>query len=282
MLLSQRNFKDRLARLFRRARRDVLISSPFVQSAGVDMAINNLAPQFRARGRLCFLTDLSPRNICQAATDPSALLMLCECVRDSTVRHLPSLHAKVYLADSELTIVTSANLTAGGLFRNYEYGIEVSERSVVSRIRSDIEEYGALGARVGAHELAAYCSLAEELRTLFRNSVNSVSKKIARRFEQRLREAEDELVGLQLCGGPVHTVFEKTVLYVLRRHGPLTTNELHPIIAAIHPDLCDDDVDRVINGVHFGKKWKHAVRTAQQQLKRKELVKFHGKLWTAV
>ena len=29
-----------------------------------------------------------------------------------------------------------------------------------------------------------------------------------------------------------------------------------------------DGVDRVIYGVHFGKKWKHHVRNAQQQLRR--------------
>jgi hypothetical protein len=48
----------------------------------------------------------------------------------------------------------------------------------------------------------------------------------------------------------------------------MPTAELHPLIQRIHPDLCDDSVDRVIDGKHFGKKWKHAVRTAQQHLKK--------------
>ena len=47
-------------------------------------------------------------------------------------------------------------------------------------------------------------------------------------------------------------------------------------VAAIHPDLCDDSVDRVINGIHFGKKWKHAVRTAQQSLKNKGTIVLEG------
>jgi hypothetical protein len=43
--------------------------------------------------------------------------------------------------------------------------------------------------------------------------------------------------------------------------------------------LCDDEVDRVIDGRHFGKKWKHAVRTAQQHLRRKGLIALEGELW---
>jgi len=60
----------------------------------------------------------------------------------------------------------------------------------------------------------------------------------------------------------------------------MSTQELHPRISAIHPDLCDDSIDRIINGKHFGKKWKHAVRSAQQYLRtRYEIVLIDGK-WT--
>jgi hypothetical protein len=62
----------------------------------------------------------------------------------------------------------------------------------------------------------------------------------------------------------------------------LTTEELHPMIKAIHPDLCDDSVDRVIDGKRFGKKWKHAVRTAQQQLKKRGLICYEDGLWRLV
>lgn len=58
------------------------------------------------------------------------------------------------------------------------------------------------------------------------------------------------------------------------------TVHMHPMIAAIHPDLCDDTVDRVIDGRHFGKKWKHAVRTAQQQLKDRGIVAYADKMWS--
>jgi hypothetical protein len=77
----------------------------------------------------------------------------------------------------------------------------------------------------------------------------------------------------------MHTVFAKTILYLLTHYGPLSTDQLHPKIKAINPDLCDDTIDRVIDGKSFGKKWKHAVRSAQQQLKKRGLVKLEGEHW---
>jgi hypothetical protein len=49
---------------------------------------------------------------------------------------------------------------------------------------------------------------------------------------------------------------------------------IHP-----HPDLCDDTIDRVIDGQHFGKKWKHAVRTAQAFLRRRGDIQREGGKW---
>jgi hypothetical protein len=47
----------------------------------------------------------------------------------------------------------------------------------------------------------------------------------------------------------------------------------------MHPDLCDDKLDRVIGGVNFGKKWKHLVRSAQQALKREGCIALDGSKW---
>jgi hypothetical protein len=44
-------------------------------------------------------------------------------------------------------------------------------------------------------------------------------------------------------------------------------------------DLCDNTVDRVIDGKRFGKKWKHAVRSAQQHLKRQQKILLLDGVW---
>ena len=79
-------------------------------------------------------------------------------------------------------------------------------------------------------------------------------------------------------GTTTHAILSDTILFILAK-GPLRTTELHPMIQQLQPDICDDSIDRVIDGVHFGKRWKHYVRTAQQFLKRTERVYFDGDRW---
>src|SRR5204862_261760 len=79
-----------------------------------------------------------------------------------------------------------------------------------------------------------------------------------------------ELTRLRLAGGPMHTGFAAAVLYPPPQHGPPPTTELPPRVEAMPPNLCDKSVDRGIDGQRLGQKWKHAVGTAQQQLKKRD------------
>src|SRR5258708_1000663 len=117
----------RLPDLVRAVQRDLLIVSPYVGPDGTELILQNLSADVRTKGSLHFLTDLSPLNICQSSTDPSAILSLSRGFQASTVVHLPRVHAKVFVADNVAAIITSANLTRGGLSRNYEYGVEVHD-----------------------------------------------------------------------------------------------------------------------------------------------------------
>ena len=76
----------------------------------------------------------------------------------------------------------------------------------------------------------------------------------------------------------MHAIFSDAILHLLRRR-PMSTIDLNRAIQQIHPDLCDDSVDRVIDGQHFGKKWKHIVRNAQVFLRRKGAIQLVGKKW---
>ena len=274
-----RNWNDTLAQLVIGVKTELLISSPYVTQEGVDLVAAKLSLNARNQGRLRFLTDLSPLNICQGSTDPRALQLLTEVVSNVQITHLPRLHAKVYVADSDRAIVTSGNLTNAGLLLNYEYGVEITDHTMVEAIQRDIAAYSELGAAVFPERLSAYCQIVDRVRATYRRQQATVVKSVRQEFNEVLRLAEDELVRLRLAGGAMHTVFAKTILYLLQCHGPLSTTHLHPMIEAIHPDLCDNSVDRVIDGKRFGKKWKHAVRTAQQQLKKQGLVRLVGDCW---
>jgi hypothetical protein len=279
MYLLSRQTEQRLTSLIRSAKHRLTIASPYVGREGTELIAANITPALRDSGRILFLTDLSPLNICQGATDPEALLLLSRLTERLLICHLPRLHAKVYIGDADTAIVTSANLTIGGLRRNREYGIELHGSRTVRRIRRDITEYAQLGARVTDEALVAYSRAAAALRAEFQRTNRTIAASARRRFEAAFTDAQETLIRLRLADGPIHTVFARTIEYLLRRHGPLSTLQLHPLIAALHPDLCDDAVDRVIDGKRFGKKWKHAVRTAQQQLKKRGLITFDGTHW---
>lgn len=272
------DWKGELAQLARCALADLVIVTPYFTAFGTQLLTQNVSTSFFSRGKITFLTDLSPSNICAGAAQPAALVPLQNQTSRIQIVHLPNLHAKVYVADKARAIVTSGNLTAGGLVHNHEYGLLIESEGIISRIREDIEELAALGTSVTGERLRTYARIAEDLVGKYERKVRSARKELNREFQNAFREAEDELIAFRLAGGPITTVFEKTVIYLLRKHGPLSTQQIHPMVKAIHPDLCDDSIDRVINGQHFGKKWKHAVRRAQSHLKDRGLIEgFQGK-----
>lgn len=276
------DWSSSLCRLIQSAQSEMVISSPFVTQDGVSFIAANSDPAFLSSGKLIFLTNLLPVNLVQGATDPNALYELMTRIPDTCLYHLPRLHAKVYVSDSREAIVTSGNLTHSGLARNYEYGVHILEQSVAAQARRDIVLYAELGAQISQPQLLSYCEAANEAKAAFQEQQASVSRNAQKMFRDAFQAAEDELIRVRLAEGSMHAVFAKTIMFLLEQHGPLSTQQLHPWIEQTHPDLCDNTVDRVIDGIHFGKKWKHAVRTAQQHLKKQGLISLVNGKWQPV
>lgn len=279
MKLLCHDFCDRLAALFKAARDDLIISSPFVSDTGIHLAKKSLTKHFRKSGYLRFITNFSPQNLSFGSTNPDSIRSLVALIEKSQITHLDCLHAKVYVADDHTAIITSGNLTAGGLYRNQEYGIEIQDHDLVKKIRMDVVGIATLGVILDPIQLDNICAMATRLRAQFDDEIDQRNSKLQSAIQESFRQTENLLVSAHLAGGALHTVFARTILYLLEKHGPLRTVDLHPLISTIHPNLCDDTEDRIIDGMHFGKKWKHAVRTAQQQLKRNNLVQFDGSRW---
>jgi len=273
------DWRNLLENLIRGSVDEILVATPYISKDGVDFALSCMPSRMRRSGALSIVTDLSPMPICQGSTDPSAIQLFVESLSSSKVYHLPKLHAKVYVSGTKQAIITSGNLTRGGLYSNHEYAICTDDPSEVADIRRDLLGYAALGAVVGKQRLLEYCEIAKAVRDSFQEQLSGISKRARDHFQKAYRIAEDELIKLRLVKGAMHTVFEEAIPFFLRRNGPLTTPEIHRLIESAYPDLCDNTVDRVINGVRFGKRWKHAVRTAQQHLKKKQLVNRVGGRW---
>jgi hypothetical protein len=277
----ERGWHVALSQLVEQTEQHLLVAAPFITTEGSRLVVDKLSPRLRSTGRLQLLTDLSPAHVCDGSLEPAAVGTLYDAVASSALWHIPGLHAKVYVSDGRRAIVTSGNLTASALYRNIEYGVDIRDEAVVQSITSHFAVFETIGATVSRGQLENYVTAAAQLREELSRVQRSSSATAARVFRQAMRRAEDDLIRLRLAGGAMHTVFARTIAYLLGARGPMSTVDIHRYVQELHPDLCDDSVDRVIDGKHFGKKWKHAVRTAQQALKKSRLIEYSDGLWRA-
>jgi phosphatidylserine/phosphatidylglycerophosphate/cardiolipin synthase-like enzyme len=261
------------------AESDLLLVSPFVKVQATDEVISTLQRRGMDRDvRVTLVTNLRPESILSAATDLEAVSRLETSLPRFELVHLPSLHAKVYIADNRVAVVTSANLTLPGIATNLEYGVALTDPSTVREVRRDFENYAHLGAKIEASDFEILLRESRELRDAFVKAERSIRSDARRALASRLEGVQVQLLKQRVKVRTAHSVFADTILYLLAR-GPLRTAEMHPLIKQLHPDLCDDSVDRVIAGTHFGKMWKHGVRTAQVFLRRKGLIRLDEGRW---
>src|SRR5579884_1769062 len=265
---------DSFRHFIERLETTAVICSPYV-SMGPSLQLIDVVNRkgIQASLNLCVVTDLSPATVLQGATDVNSLIALSSNISRLDLIYLPRVHAKVYISGDDLAIVGSANFTDGGLFRNLEYGVIFRDRPTVQQIDRDIKGYAVLGGKVNTAQLAILKQHVERFRDTMAAMRRSVNEGAAAAALEIQRETEDDLIRIRVNGKSAHGIFCETILYLLN-HDSLTTVQLHSRIHDIHPDLCDDTMDRVIDGKHYGKLWKHQVRNAQQYLKRNGLIAY--------
>ena len=257
-----------------------IIAAPFI----AEKPLRKLASQFHKENHAQFslLTNLSADSLLQKTLDTKAIASFCKSFPETTVHHLPGLHAKVYIADKHTAIVTSGNLTANSLHRNFEYGIRIHDPVTVEKITDDLISYRNLGSLISTEDLDHLTELSEVLRSKYANTINSARAGFKKDFENQLEAIDESLRELRGAPGEsTNSIFTRTLLYLLNKE-PLRTRDIHPLIRNIHPDLCDDRTDRVIRGIHFGREWKHRVRGAQVDLRRKGLIELVEGKWRLV
>ena len=148
-------------------------------------------------------------------------------------------------------------------------------------IRQDIEGYASLGVALDHPALMDMATRAARLSDLRHQFEGSMRAALRAEFEEAIEKTTRELLERRVRGHANNQLFARAILYALRE-GPLTTDDIHPRVQALYPDLCDDSEDRIIDGRHFGKKWKHLVRDAQQYLKRRGEIALEDGKWRAV
>ncbi len=256
-------------------RESAIIAAPYITRHPVERLAGKLRSR-RASVQLNVLTNLHSDSLIDGSLDIGALAWLCEQIPGTTVRHLRNLHAKAYVADGHTAIVTSANLTNGGLRRNKELGVAITDPDGVKDIAEDLREYGNLGVLVPADALAELDTMTRQAQATKTTVDRSVPSSAVAAHDAIRNDINERLVTLRTAGEEFNTdpnasitaQFCDAIKYVLRQNGPMSTRDMNPLIKDLKPELCDDEVDRIINGVTFGRKWKHQVRNAQVQLRR--------------
>lgn len=272
-------WSDTFESLLAQASNSLLICSPYVGRGPCE----RLAATLRRRGMLhiplLLLTDLSRDNMLSGSTDVGAIAGLCTALPRMEVRFLRNLHAKVYVVDEQYAVVTSANLTDAGLFRNFEYGLYVHDPIAVKEVTADVTQYALLGSVVELTQLRQFEAVIEELRALKEQIEKRLRAQLRKEFDKKMREADEAILRVRAEGLTSHAAFADTILYLLKQ-GPKDTKTLYSDVEAIHPDLCDDTVKLVIKGQEWSQvKWHHRVRHAQLFLSRQGRIKREGGKW---
>jgi len=246
--------------LVRSAGERLIISAPFITKHGWRALEDELAARDVS---LRVSTSLRARAASTGALDVAVLAEAHRRVPDIELRNVLGLHAKVYVADDRAAIITSGNLTRASLRDNVERGLLVTSPALVREIADDVLDYARLSPLISADDLREAARHAADARREHGPILpgREPPTPAERKFDDLMKQQHGA------SGKSQNAIIADTILYLLR-NGPLSTAELHPKIQAAHPDICNDDEERIINGIRFGKKWKHAVRNAQQYLKR--------------
>lgn len=124
--------KDLLA-LVADSKTSIRITSPFVK----ENICRDLIEAKRADSRIELVTSFKLANIYSGSLDLSALELIIS--NEGKVRNFAKLHSKIYLFDNEKAVVTSGNLTDGGLERNFEYGVFIDNKVLIAQICNDFD-----------------------------------------------------------------------------------------------------------------------------------------------
>lgn len=113
------------------SRKSIKITSPFVKN---DICKEMLNVK-NSESKVYLITSFKLMSIYSGALDISAIENIL--LSDGSVKNFPKLHSKIYLFDDVKAIITSSNMTMGGMLKNFEYGIYLDDIEIVRKISLD-------------------------------------------------------------------------------------------------------------------------------------------------
>jgi hypothetical protein len=124
---------DRFYNLVSDSKTQIRLCAPYVK----EEVVNNIYSNKRRNVKIDFISNFSIPNFYKRSSDIESFKTIKE-YKDE-VYNCQMLHAKIYIFDDKHSIITSANLTTGGFRKNVEYGVYISDISLVNKTVEDFK-----------------------------------------------------------------------------------------------------------------------------------------------
>ncbi|GBE00100.1 type-2 restriction enzyme DpnI [bacterium BMS3Abin07] len=126
-------WKSDFIRLVKGARKSIHLASPYIKKDIALLIVDHANPNIKIN----YLNSFKLSNFYRGASDLEAIEILHN--NNVNLKSYHQLHAKVFIFDGKKSVVTSGNLTSGGLLHNYEYGLLVDDAELSSKITDDYQ-----------------------------------------------------------------------------------------------------------------------------------------------
>lgn len=116
-------------------RENFTFTSPFIKVPAINVIMEYRKHNFTING----VTSFRLRNFERGVSDLEAIQLL-RSQGEVLLKNVANIHSKVYIFDSSAAVISSANLTPGGLEGNIELGILVRDSILIKELRDNIEK----------------------------------------------------------------------------------------------------------------------------------------------
>lgn len=124
-------WKNELMDLVSNSKNNIKITSPFVK----ENVCNELLSYKKTQTEIELITSVNLLNIYSGFLDLKGLENIIN--NRGKVKSFPNLHSKIYIFDDKKAIITSSNLTNGGLINNFEYGLFIEDKKIITEVSND-------------------------------------------------------------------------------------------------------------------------------------------------
>lgn len=121
--------------LVQSAENSIKIASPFVK----ENIVAELLSHKKKKTGISLITSFRLMYFFSKASDLNALRLII--ASGGHVKNFQRLHSKIYIFDDQEVVISSGNLTSGGIINNYEYGILTNDQNATQQV---VDDYASL------------------------------------------------------------------------------------------------------------------------------------------